>query len=181
MISGIFFSAVAVMSCAYTILPLLRQRQAWLVAEEADRRHQALEEEKRSFLRAIRDIDFEHAAGKIDDRDHAELRDHYVSETARVIGEIDDLGSKADGWISHTVSADEQSRLSAGTGGPENGAGAAPSRIAELREELEQLEIAWEMGEIRNDAYFARRDACRAELDSLADNLQQRERNDGCA
>ncbi len=177
----IIFSAVTLMVCVCSALPLLQRRRSWLPADEPDRATEALEAEKRSYLRAIRDIDFEHAAGKINARDHAELRDHYTSEAARIIGQIEKI-------TSGTVPGKQQAVLPARSAGNGKAAVSDPAGspdpatgIAVLREKLEQLEIDWEMGEIRNDAYFALRDAYRRELDLLAGTLQDNRSGHGCS
>jgi len=178
----IFFAAVAATAFLYTILPLLRPRQGWLPAGEEGTRRQALEAEKRAFLRAMQDIDFEHASGKINDRDHAELRDHYATEAARVIGEIDRLETAGPGRTSSPAAAESHREETPGPP-PGDDSVAPAARIAALREKLEQLEIGWEMGEIRNDTYFSLRDSYRAELDTLADGLQEQEeqKDHGCS
>jgi ribosomal protein L40E len=44
---------------------------------------------KRSALRAIKDLEFEHSVGKIDDEDYAELLTHYRGEAKAVMREMD--------------------------------------------------------------------------------------------
>ncbi len=181
--SVIFVAAVVVMVGVYSVLPLAGRRRSWLAAEEPDRDRQALEAEKRTYLRAIQDIDFEHAAGKINDRDHAELRRHYSAGAARIIGRLERPGSGVPAGPARTpapgttAAAGEKQSCQGRTTGEENPA----ATIATLREQLEQLEIEWEMGDIRNDAYFARRDDLRRELDRLADILQDRGEGHGCS
>ncbi len=178
---NLFFFAAALVTGIYTLLPLLRQRRAWLPRQEADLRRQSLEAEKRTFLQAIRDIDFEHAAGKIDDRDHAELRNHYTAEAARVLGEIEGLADVAGGGQAAPVPPGAgpgpgalQQRQEGGESVP------AAARVAALQEKLEELEIEWEMGEIGTDAYVARRDACQAKLDELAHEPRKKRDRHGC-
>ena len=49
----------------------------------------ALEEERAFLLRSIRDLDAERAAGDVDERDHAALRDGYVARAAAVLKELE--------------------------------------------------------------------------------------------
>jgi len=49
----------------------------------------ALEEERDFLLRSIEDLEREHAAGDIDDRDYATLRDDYTARAARTIRAIE--------------------------------------------------------------------------------------------
>ncbi len=175
----IFFSAVVGTAFVYTILPLLHPRQGWLPAEEEGVRRQALLAEKRAYLRAMQDIDFEHASGKINDRDHAELRDHYAAEAARIIGEIELLDHRGRDMESSPAVVGNGSGRKTAQEPARGGSAPAAARIAALREKLDQLEIGWEMGEIRNDAYFALRDTYRQELDSLAGRLREQEKDHG--
>lgn len=58
----------------------------------------ALEEERDFLFRSLDDLDSEHAAGDLDDADHAELRDDYTvraAEIIRAIGEHRDALSEA--------------------------------------------------------------------------------------
>lgn len=81
-----------------------------------------LEEEKTRLLGAIKELDFDHAMGKIDDRDHRELRSRYEDETLRVIAKLDDdmslwrerAESLAHSYI--TAARREQRALSRGDG-----------------------------------------------------------------
>lgn len=50
----------------------------------------ALEEERDFLLRSITDLDAEHAAGDIDDDDHAALRDDYTRRAAAVLRAIEE-------------------------------------------------------------------------------------------
>jgi tetratricopeptide (TPR) repeat protein len=49
----------------------------------------ALEEERDFLLRSLEDLEREHAAGDVDDRDHETLRDDYTARAAAVIRAID--------------------------------------------------------------------------------------------
>jgi len=55
-------------------------------------RRQELDDEKRVALAAIRELEFEHAAGHVSDSDFAELRARYESEAAAILTELDRLG-----------------------------------------------------------------------------------------
>ena len=65
------FSAVIFLAALfYTLSPLRSGRAAWLERENpADERMSALEAEKKIYLKALKDIEFEHATGKINDGD----------------------------------------------------------------------------------------------------------------
>jgi hypothetical protein len=53
----------------------------------------AEEEQKRSVLRALKDLEYERAVGKISEADYATLAEHYRSEAKRLLRAVDaDLG-----------------------------------------------------------------------------------------
>ncbi len=56
----------------------------------------ALEEERDFLLRSLDDLESEHAAGDLDDADHAALRDDYTVRAASVIRSIDDHQSELE-------------------------------------------------------------------------------------
>jgi len=84
---------IGVPALVFVLWPLLgrARRGRTLLALPPDRR-QELEEEKRAALGAIRELEFEHAAGHISEADFAELRARYEAEAAAVLTELDRLG-----------------------------------------------------------------------------------------
>jgi tetratricopeptide (TPR) repeat protein len=84
---------LAVPAAAFTFWPFLRQRDrpAPLLPLPPDEREQ-LTEAKRAALRALRELDFEHAAGHVSDADYAGLRARYEAETADTLRALDALG-----------------------------------------------------------------------------------------
>ncbi|NOY13436.1 MAG: hypothetical protein GXP51_07080 [Deltaproteobacteria bacterium] len=71
---------------AYTLLPLFRPAEPFLLDVGArQRRRNALQQEKRHNLKAIKDIDFELATGKISTEDHEELRTLFSLKVADAI------------------------------------------------------------------------------------------------
>jgi len=49
----------------------------------------ALEDEKNALLRALKDLEYEHEVGKIDDEDYARLERAYRARAKEVLGELD--------------------------------------------------------------------------------------------
>ncbi len=87
----IFFFIAAIL-LVYTFLPLLGRREALVEAgEDVRRRIQALELEKRNYLRAIKDVEFERATGKLDDGDYEELREFYTRKAAETLRALERL------------------------------------------------------------------------------------------
>jgi hypothetical protein len=57
----------------------------------------AEEEQKRAVLRALKDLEYERAVGKISDEDYASLAEHYRSEAKRLLRAVDrDLSAERE-------------------------------------------------------------------------------------
>src|SRR5689334_4369678 len=83
---------LAVPAAAFTLWPLLRMRgrPVALLSLPVDAREQ-LVEAKRVALAALRELDFEHAAGHVSDTDYAGLRARYEAEAAETLRALDAL------------------------------------------------------------------------------------------
>jgi cytochrome c-type biogenesis protein CcmH len=83
---------LAVPAAAFTLWPLLRMRgrPVALLSLPVDAREQ-LVEAKRVALAALRELEFEHAAGHISDADYAGLRARYEAEAAETLRALDAL------------------------------------------------------------------------------------------
>jgi len=78
---------------AFVLWPVLgRERRGRTFLPLPPDRRQELDDEKRVALAAIRELEFEHAAGHVSDSDFAELRARYESEAAAILTELDRLG-----------------------------------------------------------------------------------------
>jgi len=77
---------ISLLLAVYTLLPVFQPAET-LVQKQSllERRRQALQQEKKTNLKAIRDIDFELATGKISAEDHEELRTLYSLKAADAI------------------------------------------------------------------------------------------------
>ena len=84
---------VGVPALVFVLWPLFGRdkRGRTLLPLPVDRR-QELAEDKRVALGAIRELEFEHAAGHVSDADLAELRARYEGEAAAILTELDRLG-----------------------------------------------------------------------------------------
>jgi len=77
---------IVILLLAYTLLPLAKPAELLVLDEGAQaRRRKELEQEKRNNLKAIKDIDFELATGKISEEDHQELRTLFSLKAADAI------------------------------------------------------------------------------------------------
>jgi tetratricopeptide (TPR) repeat protein len=86
-------AVVGVPALVFVLWPLFgrARRGRTFLPLPLDRRQQ-LEEEKRAALGAIRELEFEHAAGHVSDADFTELRARYEGEAATLLTELDRLG-----------------------------------------------------------------------------------------
>ncbi|HVG79244.1 MAG: tetratricopeptide repeat protein [Candidatus Rokuibacteriota bacterium] len=84
---------IGVPALAFVLWPLRARgggASAALLPLPPDAREQ-LDESKRAALRALRELEFEHASGHVGDADYADLRARYESEAAAILSELDRL------------------------------------------------------------------------------------------
>ncbi len=95
---AIFF-IIASVTLVYALLPLMGSRQVWQEAPDTrDEQIKSLETEKASFLKALKDIEFEFASNKINNDDYEKLRNHYRLKLAEVMKDLgDNKGIKGGG------------------------------------------------------------------------------------
>ncbi len=93
------FFIIASIAMIFALLPLMGGRQVWQEAPDArDERIKSLEREKTSFLKALKDIEFELASNKINTDDYEKLRNHYRLKVAEVMQQLGkNKGKKAGG------------------------------------------------------------------------------------
>ena len=92
--------------------PILEQQG---VREKEISRADQLAAERDSLLNALRDLDFDHATGKIGDEDYAPQRAQLVAQGVAVLKQLDALGSNrgaasADDEIERAVAARRKTR-----------------------------------------------------------------------
>jgi hypothetical protein len=76
----------------YSFYPLLGPWRPLVGSGGADRRRiAALEMEKTGALRAIKDVEFERATGKLSDADYEELRSFYTVKAAEALAALETL------------------------------------------------------------------------------------------
>jgi hypothetical protein len=103
----------------------------------------AEEEQKRAVLRALKDLEYERAVGKISDEDYASLAEHYRSEAKRLLRAVDrDSGpgrERAERLLAERLAAAngkapaarKRSKAAAGDGAPSAESEASPDAAAE--------------------------------------------------
>jgi hypothetical protein len=92
----------------------------------------AEEEQKRAVLRALKDLEYERAVGKINDTDYETLAEHYRNEAKRLLRAVDaDLGperDRAEQILAERLAARVEAEAPAGARlDPGGAAGARPS------------------------------------------------------
>ncbi len=86
------FVIVGLAALLYTLEPLVHDRMVWAHEEsELDEEIIELEAEKKLYLKALKDIDFEFASMKINKPDFEDLRDHYRAKVAGIMDDIEFL------------------------------------------------------------------------------------------
>jgi hypothetical protein len=129
----------------YCLAPLLRAREVWLTTVEHGAERKVLEQEKNSYLRAIKDIEFEHASNKINDQDYEELKRDYTIKAARVIQDLEQIHEEEE---LVTPIPEEQSE------NVPDDVTKLQNKIDMLTAQLEELQGAMERGEIDEMDYL---------------------------
>lgn len=81
-----------VASLAFVASPFLGARQE-LTSKETTKLDKA-KIQKDLYYKAIKDIDFEFAEGKLSEKDHSELRTYYKEKAIQVVKEIEVLAAR---------------------------------------------------------------------------------------
>ncbi len=93
---AVAFLVLAVVLVGWVLLAFRTPADPLVAGREGrTRRIHALEQEKQNYLRAIRDVEFERATGKLSDRDYQDLRDYYTRKAAEAIRALEALEGKA--------------------------------------------------------------------------------------
>jgi hypothetical protein len=90
LLSVVIFTAAAVGVAAWrTAAPLASSDEILAPQVLGGRTKAALEREKTLVLRAIKDLEFDHAMGKVSDRDFAEMEARLRSRATRLLAQLD--------------------------------------------------------------------------------------------
>jgi tetratricopeptide (TPR) repeat protein len=84
-------AVIAVPALAFTLWPLVARGGGGAVLPIPPDAREQLNEARRATMRALRDLEFEHAAGHVSDDDYAEIRARYETEAAAILTELDRL------------------------------------------------------------------------------------------
>ncbi|MDH3975202.1 MAG: hypothetical protein OEV42_13050 [Deltaproteobacteria bacterium] len=84
--------ALCLMSAVFAASPFISQKKEW-VAAKTNKKIETKKSEKELYLQAIKDVDFEHAEGKLTEKDYHELRDYYKEKAIQTVRAIESLES----------------------------------------------------------------------------------------
>jgi tetratricopeptide (TPR) repeat protein len=89
---AVVLAVIGIPALVFVLWPLRARpgAPAALLPLPPDAREQ-LEESKRAALRALRELEFEHASGHVGDADYADLRARYEADAAQILSELDRL------------------------------------------------------------------------------------------
>lgn len=93
----VFLAVLGAVAVGFVLKPIFgRQTEPRAPIDEAARKREQLTEKKQRLLAAIKDLDFEHRAGKLSDADHYRTRAEDLSQIAQVMAQIEALETPAE-------------------------------------------------------------------------------------
>jgi ribosomal protein L40E len=93
----LFLAAIGTAAVGFVLFPVFsRDASAGEVGSERATELARLTEKKVRIYESIKDLDFEHEAGKVSDRDYQQVRGDYLSQAVAVVAAMDALVSKSD-------------------------------------------------------------------------------------
>lgn len=86
----ILFAILVTGTLFYVATPLFGRKVQWVDAEEpGDEKIRELQLKKKINLKALKDIEFELASGKINDEDYQQLRAHYMHKVSGIMDRME--------------------------------------------------------------------------------------------
>ena len=83
---------LCLVSAAFAASPFISPKKEWAAAG-TNKKLETKKSEKELYMQAIKDVDFEHAEGKLNEKDYQELRDYYKEKAIQTVKVIDELES----------------------------------------------------------------------------------------
>jgi hypothetical protein len=84
---------------------LTRGASAVEVGVATGMRRKELDREKKSLLKALKELDFDHQMGKVSDKDFADISTQYRARAIRVMRQLDDAGRDYEAMIAKDLAA----------------------------------------------------------------------------
>ena len=95
MISTLYI-LIAVAVLIYIFKPLFAKQDSMTRATRRESRRQQLLEDRESVYEAIRELDFDHRMGKVEDDDYQETRGRFQARAVDVLKALDDMDGRLD-------------------------------------------------------------------------------------
>ena len=90
-------AALVMVAGCYVLIPLFREPKGESGADLPDETElDRLLDRKALIYRSIRDLDFEHAMGRLSDADYQRLQADYKNDAALILQKLDQLGASED-------------------------------------------------------------------------------------
>ena len=83
---------LCLISAGFAASPFIAPKKEWAAAT-SNKKLETKKSEKELYMQAIKDVDFEHAEGKLTEKDYHELRDYYKEKAIQSAKAIDNLES----------------------------------------------------------------------------------------
>ncbi|MBI4674541.1 MAG: zinc-ribbon domain-containing protein [Chloroflexi bacterium] len=90
--SAILIAGLAVVAIAFALYPLFKNESHPRHATGPDAAHENLLSQREATYNAIKDLEFDHAQGKISDADYATLREKYETKALNILAQLETLG-----------------------------------------------------------------------------------------
>ena len=110
---GLIIGVLAVVAVfAYMLMPVVRRRQIEEVeAERWDLGRADLEAQREVIYRELRDLDFDHRAGKLADADYQQLRQQLQRRAAAVLMQLDEINADVEVDLERRVRSRRKMRV----------------------------------------------------------------------
>lgn len=79
---------LCLISAGFAASPFIAPKKEWAAAM-TNKKLETKKSEKELYLQAIKDVDFEHAEGKLTEKDYHELRDYYKEKAIQTVQAIE--------------------------------------------------------------------------------------------
>lgn len=94
---AVFSIILFLVSLGYVLWPLRQERREWAgEVKILDKEKRVLDREKRVYLKALKDIEFEHASDKMNLHDFSSLSRHYQQKVVEILAKLEDLDDDDD-------------------------------------------------------------------------------------
>lgn len=90
------FILIAVGVLLYIFTPLFATRDTITQTTQRENRRRQMREESERVYEAIRELDFDHRMGKIEEEDYQDMRNRYQAQAVELMKSLDKTNGRAD-------------------------------------------------------------------------------------